>query len=79
MVSLTTDPVIADAITLRERLERCAKEFRIHGQMSRTDAGKTMAEFDAKSCEAAAEMLEKLGTEVTRLHPTFRPRTYGSL
>ena len=74
-----TDPVIAEAIKLRDKLLECAKEFRHHGVMARTDAGKKMAEFDALICEASAEMMAKLGTEVTRLRLGIQHFDHGRM
>ena len=68
MPSLTTDPVIRDAIKLRDGLRECAREWRYYVQMhARSDAAKRMGEHDAKISERAAAMLEKFGIEVSRL------------
>lgn len=68
MPALTTDPVIRDAIKLRDGLIECAREWRHYVQMhARTDAAKRLGEHDAQISERAAAMLEKLGTEVDRL------------
>ena len=68
MPSLTTDPVIRDAIKLRDGLIECAREWRYYVQMhARTDAAKRMGEHDAQISERAAAMLEKLGIEIDRL------------
>ena len=66
-----TDPVIRDAIKLRDRLVECAKEFRILGKRAKTPAGASWA-IDANACDQAAAMLQKLGTEVTRLRLTIQ-------
>ena len=72
MPSLTTDPVIRDAIKLRDALIECAREWRYYVQMhARTDAAKRMGEHDAKISEQAAAMLEKLGIEVDRLRQSI--------
>jgi len=68
MPTATTDPVIRDAINMRDGLLHIAKEFRMQGEDPRVSATrKELAAIDAKYCEDAAEMLQKLGTEVDRL------------
>lgn len=62
-----SDGVIAEAVKLRDKLLEVAKELRIQGKMARSTSGKTLAAMDAKACDDSARMLEKLGTEVTRL------------
>ncbi len=57
-----TDPVIAEAVKIRDRVRSAGQEFR-----RRTDGLRELNEIDAKSCDEAADMLQKLGTEVTRL------------
>lgn len=74
-----TDPVIKDAINLRDRLRDCAKEFRIHRQLLRHSSGKEMAEHDAKTCDDAAAMLQTLGTEITRLRLTIQHFAAGTM
>jgi hypothetical protein len=81
-----SDRVIENGVKLRDSLEQCAKEFRIHSQMARTDSGKTLCEYDAQICEydaqiceASARMLEKLGTEVTRLRLCIQHWRYGRM
>lgn len=74
---MMTDPVISDAIKLRDALHECAKEFRVYRDVRSNVSGKTLAEYDARICQAAARMLEKLGTEVTRLRETIGCFHYG--
>lgn len=62
-----TDPVIRVAINLRDRLRETERELRILASTATHPATRTMRGFDADSCRDAALMLEKLGTEVTRL------------
>ena len=62
-----TDPVIKDAIKLRDGLLEAAKEFRILARRADRQTTRELREFDADCCEAAAKMMAKLGTEVTRL------------
>ena len=64
---MSDDAVMRKAIKQRDLLLECAREFRHYGAMARTNTGREMAERDAKACEDAAEMMAKLGTEVTRL------------
>jgi hypothetical protein len=78
-MALATDPVIRAAIKIRNRLVDCAKEFRIHGRMARKPAGVEMAEHDAKACDEAAAMLQKLGTEVTRLRLSIQHFNAGRM
>ena len=69
-----TDVVIKDAIKLRDRLLDVAKELRY-----RRDGNLELNERDAKSCDDAAAMLQKLGTEVTRLREGIGCFKYGRL
>lgn len=65
-----TDSVIADGIKLRDRLLGTAKELRIQAEMHKVLGKATQSELcdmDAQVCEESAEMMQKLGTEVTRL------------
>lgn len=68
--ALSTDPVIREAIKLRESLEDTAKEFDIVEQEAVRDGKKAKAlcaNMDARRIREAMDMLAKLGTEVTRL------------
>lgn len=78
-MSQATDPVIRDAIKLRDGLLECAREFRVYGGKSRHASGRELAEMDAKVCENAAVMLQKLGTEVTRLRLCIGHFDYGRM
>jgi len=62
-----SDEVIRRSIWLRDQLLQCAKEFDYAAQKTQHASAKRMAEHDKATCEGAAEMLAKLGTEVTRL------------
>ena len=72
-----SDPVIAHAIKLRDRLLETAKEIRIMGNRSDRLNTKRMAEIDARGCEDAAAMLAVLGTEVTRYREGIGCCYYG--
>lgn len=72
-----TDPVIRDAIKVRDRLHEVAKELRIVRDLRRNESGRVMAEYDARTCQTAALMLEKLGIEVDRLRQTIGCYRYG--
>lgn len=74
-----TDPVIQEAIKLRDRLKDAAKEFRILEKRATHKATKKMAGRDAEACEESALMLQKLGTEVTRLREGIGCFKYGQL
>lgn len=74
-----TDPVIKKAIAMRDGLVAAAREFRRIGKRSDHAATKELMEMDAVNCENAAEMLEKLGTEVDRLRLGIGIRHYGRL
>ncbi len=76
---MSDDPVIALAIKQRDCLLDCAKEFRIHGNMAKTVSAKKLAEFDAAVCEDAAKMLEKLGTEISRLRLAIQHFDHGRM
>lgn len=73
------DPVIDQAIKLRDRLLDVAKELRIAARSAKTDAGRQCADMDAKTCDDAAAMLQKLGTEVTRLRQGIGCFHYGRI
>ena len=72
--SSSDDPVIAEAIKIRDNVRSAAKEFRY-----RRDGNKELNEMDAKACEDAAVMLQKLGTEVTRLRLAIGHYKYGMM
>lgn len=61
------DPVIAEAIKLRDRILACGREFELRKRAARRPADAELAEYDFQSCQETAAMLQKLGTEVTRL------------
>lgn len=69
-----TDPVIRDAIKLRDRLRDVAKELRM-----RRDGNVECNEMDAQSCDDSADMLQKLGTEVSRLREGIGHFKYGQM
>lgn len=58
---MSGDPVIDEALKIRDRLLNVAKEI---GYQHKPGA---LRDFDMKTCKQAAEMLQKLGTEVDRL------------
>ena len=69
-IALSTDPVIREAIKLRDSLEDTAKEFDIIEQEAISEGKKPKAlcaNMDARRIRDAIDMLAKLGTEVTRL------------
>ena len=75
-----TDVIIESAIRLRDRLLELSKELRRNGPMN----NETLRRMDAANCEEAAKMLEKLGTEVTRLrlaigHHSYRRMSHADL
>jgi len=78
-VSLTTDPVIRDAIRLRDRLLDVTKEHDYKARAATHKSTIECAEMDAQTCRAAAAMLEKLGTEVTRLRLGIGHLHYGMM
>lgn len=71
---MASEPVIAAAIKLRDRLGDVAKEIGY-----RRDGNAELNAMDAKVCADAAAMLEKLGTEVTRLRLGIGHLYYGRL
>ncbi len=74
-----TDPIIDQAIKLSNGLLAAAKEFRYIGGPSATAVTKELMEHDAKTCEDAAKMLQKLSMEVTRLRLGIGHYKYGML
>lgn len=73
------DPVITQARNLRDGLQSAAVEFRRIAARSSHTATKELAEIDARICLDAAKMLQKLGTEVTRLRLGIGHYKYGKL
>lgn len=74
-----TDLVIATAIKLRDRMVDCAKEFELRKLTARRPVDVELAEGDAKDCLETAAMLQKLGTEVTRLRLAIQHFDCGRL
>ncbi len=74
---MSDDPIIDQAIRLRDGLLGAANEFRHIGGPSANAVTKELMELDAKTCEDAAKMLQKLGTEVTRLRLGIGHYRYG--
>jgi hypothetical protein len=74
-----TDPVIVKAIQLRDQLVSCADELAIQARIGRNSSARELAAMEAQSCRDAAEMLEKLGTEVSRLRLAIGHFRYGRL
>ena len=69
-----TDPVIAQAIQIRDRLKDVSKEIGM-----RQDGNKELNDMDAETCTDAAHMLQKHGTEVTRLREVIGHYRYGMI
>jgi hypothetical protein len=67
-----SDPIIKDAIQIRDHLLDVAKEIRHRKKRETHSSTVNLMEYDAAYCEAAAAMLQKLGTEITRLRLTIR-------
>ena len=76
---MSDDPIINQAKKLHGGLLSAAKEFRYIGARSTHAASKELMEHDAKTCEDAAKMLRKLGTEITRLRLGIGHYEYGKL
>lgn len=76
---MSDDPIIDQAIRLRDGLLSAAKEFRHTGACSTHAVTKELTEHDAKTCEDAAKMLRKLCTEITRLRLGIGHYKYGKL
>jgi hypothetical protein len=74
---MSPDPVIERAIKLRDRLLDCAKEFDFNALRYMKLGAREAVEEDAKACREAAEMMAKLGTEVTRLRLGIQHFYYG--
>lgn len=73
------DQVTQDAIKLQRQLSEIASEFRMFSALAVTDVGSEIAKRNAKACDDAAAMLQKLGTEVTRLREGIGCYHYGRL
>ena len=69
-----TDATTKAAIKIRDRLNEVATELK-----RRLDGLPELNRMDARTCEDAALMLEKLGTEVTRLRLGIGCYRYGRL
>ena len=76
---MSDDPILDQAVQLRDDLLRTAKEFRFMGGPLASKATKELLALDAKTCDDAAKMLQKLGTEVTRLRLGIGHYKYGML
>ena len=75
-----TDPVIQQARKLRDSLLDVAKEHDIRSESPSTSSvAAELAKMDAQTCRSAAEMLAKLGTEVTRLRLGIGHFDYGQM
>ena len=68
------DSTMREAIRLRDRLLDVAKELRL-----RRDGLPELNKLDAQSCDDSAQMLQKLGTEVTRLREGIGHFEYGMM
>lgn len=68
-----SDPVIKEAIRIRDRLQELATDLRLRpGHVQAND-------MDGRTCDEAAKMLQKLGTEVTRLRLFIQHHQHGRL
>jgi precorrin-6x reductase len=76
---MDSDQVIERAIKLRDQLLECAKEFDIHALRYTRPGARKAVESDAKACREAAEMMAKLGTEVTRLRLGIQHFDHGRI
>ena len=66
--------VIKDAIKTRDQLLEVSQQFKY-----RRSKHKELDSLDETTCEHAAELLQKLGTEVTRLRLTIEHYLYGRM
>ena len=76
---MSDDPILDQAVKLRDGLLGAANEFRCRGALTKSAVTKELSELDAKTCEDAAKMHQKLGTEVTRLRLGIGHYKYGML
>jgi hypothetical protein len=74
-----SDAVITEAIKLRDRILACGREFEIRKRTARSPVDAELAEVDFQACQEAAAMLQKLGTEVTRLRLAIQHFDYGRI
>ena len=74
-----SDQVIKRSIWLRDQLLQCAKEFGYISEKTAHASAKRMAAHDKSTCEEAAAMIEKLGTEVTRLRLCIQHFDHGRM
>lgn len=79
-----SDSVIRDAIKLRDALLQVAKEIETRAETDKalrrsSKTAQELALMDSRTCIEAAQMLQVLGTEVTRLREGIGLHHYGQL
>jgi hypothetical protein len=74
-----SDDATRDAIRLTNSLVDLGKYLHVSARVEQDPAKRQLMVYDSKTCQDAAQMLQKLGTEVVRLREGIGCFHYGKL